>query len=336
MKERRISLAHGAGGKLSHDLVQELFLPYLGSVPLQALDDSAVIPFETGQLAFTTDAYVVKPLFFPGGDIGRLAVCGTVNDLAMAGAQPLGLSCAFILEEGLPIADLERVLASMQAAGQEAGVQVVAGDTKVVEHGAAEGLFITTAGIGRIPAGVAIGSACALPGDAVIVSGPLGDHEIAVLLARGELSLQGEVKSDCAPLNKLVATMLAANGTIHCLRDPTRGGMATVLWEIAHASGVGIVVEEEEIPIRGEVRAVCDLLGFDPYYLANEGRLIAFVPEGAAKPILQAMQRHPLGKGAKLIGRAVADHPGTVLLHTTLGGHRILEPLSGVQFPRIC
>jgi len=336
MKERRISLAHGAGGKLSHDLVQELFLPYLGSAPLQALDDSAVIPFETGQLAFTTDAYVVKPLFFPGGDIGRLAVCGTVNDLAMAGAQPLGLSAAFILEEGLLIADLERVLASMQAAGKEAGVQVVAGDTKVVEHGAIEGLFITTAGIGKISAGVAIGSARTLPGDAIIVSGPLGDHEIAVLLARGEFSLQGAVKSDCAPLNKLVATMLAASGTIHSLRDPTRGGMATVLWEIAHASGVGVVVEEEEIPIRGEVRAVCNLLGFDPYYLANEGRLIAFVPEAAAKTILQAMQQHPLGKGAKLIGRAVVDHPGKVLLHTTLGGHRMLEPLSGVQFPRIC
>jgi hydrogenase expression/formation protein HypE len=336
MKERRISLAHGAGGKLSHDLVQELFLPYIGSAPLQALDDSAVIPFEKGQLAFTTDAYVVKPLFFPGGDIGRLAVCGTVNDLAMVGAQPLGLSCSFILEEGLLIADIERVLASMQTAGQEAGAQVVAGDTKVVEHDAVEGIFITTAGIGQIPTGVAMGSARAVPGDAVIVSGPLGDHEIAVLLARGEFSLQGEVKSDCAPLNKLVAAMLAASSPIHCLRDPTRGGMATVLWEIAHASGVGVVVEEEEIPIRGEVRAVCDLLGFDPYYLANEGRLIAFAPERTAKTILEAMQQHPLGKGAKLIGRIVADHPGTVLLHTTLGGHRILEPLSGVQFPRIC
>jgi hydrogenase expression/formation protein HypE len=336
MKGQRISLAHGAGGKLSHDLVQGLFLPYLGSAPLQALDDSAVIPFKTGQLAFTTDAYVVKPLFFPGGDIGRLAVCGTVNDLAMAGARPLGLSTAFIIEEGFRIADLERVLASMQAAAQEAGVPVVAGDTKVVEHGAIEGLFITTAGVGRIPDGVVIGSARALPDDAVIVSGPLGDHEIAILLARGEFSLQGEVQSDCAPLNTLVATMLAASGTIHCLRDPTRGGMATVLWEIAHASQVGIVVEEGEIPIRGEVRAICALLGFDPYYLANEGRLIAFVPEKATAAVLQAMQGHPLGTGAKLIGRVVAEHPGQVLLHTALGGHRILEPLSGVQFPRIC
>ena len=336
MKGQRISLAHGAGGKLSHDLVQGLFLPYLSSAPLEALDDSAVIPFKTGQLAFTTDAYVVKPPFFPGGDIGRLAVCGTVNDLAMVGADPLGLSTAFIIEEGFLIADLERVLVSMQAAAQEAGVQVVAGDTKVVEHGAIEGLFITTAGIGQIPKGIVMGSAHALPGDVVIVSGPLGDHEIAVLLARGEFSLQGEVQSDCAPLNTLVATMLAVSNSLHCLRDPTRGGMATVLWEIAHASGVGVVIEEGEIPIRGEVKAICALLGFDPYYLANEGRLIALVPEQAAKRILQAMQGHPLGIGAKVIGRVVAEHPGQVLLHTALGGHRILEPLSGVQFPRIC
>ena len=258
---------------------KEFFLPHFHNEVLGQLDDSAVIPSPKGRLAFTTDSYVVKPLFFPGGDIGRLAVCGTVNDLAMAGAQPLGLSASFILEEGLLFADLERILASMQAAAEEAGVNIVAGDTKVVEHGAAEGIYITTAGIGQIPDGITIGSAQAKAGDAVIVSGPLGDHEIAVLLARGEFSLQGSVQSDCAPLNGLVAAMIAASPAIHALRDPTRGGIATVLWEIANASGVGVEIDEALVPVRKEVKGVCDLLGFDPYYLANEGKLIAFVPE---------------------------------------------------------
>jgi hydrogenase expression/formation protein HypE len=336
MRDRRITLSHGAGGRLSHELVEELFLPYFANDLLRALDDSAIIPVQSNRLAFTTDAYVVKPLFFPGGDIGRLAICGTVNDLAMAGARPLGLSASFILEEGLSLADLERVVSSMKGAASEAGVMVVAGDTKVVEHGAAQGLYISTAGIGTIPDGVAIGSAQARPGDVVIISGPLGDHEIAVLMARGEFSLQGEVKSDCAPLNGLVQAMVEASQAIHSLRDPTRGGMATVLWEIANASRVGVVVDEGEIPIRNEVKAVCDLLGFDPYYLANEGRLIAFVPEGKVKGVLRAMQAHVLGREAAIIGRVVAEHPGKVLLRTPIGGHRLLEPLSGEQFPRIC
>jgi hydrogenase expression/formation protein HypE len=336
MKDKRITLAHGAGGKLSHDLVEELFLPYFANEPLRALDDSAVIPVESNRLAFTTDAYVVKPLFFPGGDIGRLAICGTVNDLAMAGARPIAISASFILEEGFSIEDLKRVLASMKGAAEEAGVQVVAGDTKVVEHGAAQGLYITTAGVGHIPEGVTIGSALARPGDAIIVSGPLGDHEIAVLMARGEFSLQGGIESDCAPLNGLVQAMLAKCPTIHALRDPTRGGMATVLWEIANAAKVGVIVEEEKIPIKAEVKAVCDLLGFDPYYLANEGKLIAFVPEGTASAVLQAMHAHPLGRQAAVIGRVVKEHPGKVLLKTPIGGHRLLEPLSGEQFPRIC
>jgi hydrogenase expression/formation protein HypE len=336
MRDRRITLAHGAGGKLSHDLVQELFLPFFANDLLRALDDSAVIPAQAQRIAFTTDSYVVKPLFFPGGDIGRLAICGTVNDLAMAGARPAGLSASFILEEGFLIEDLERVLASMKEAAQEAEVMVVAGDTKVVEHGAAQGLFITTAGIGTIPEGVVIGSARAEPGDTIVVSGPLGDHEIAVLMARGEFSLQGGIESDCAPLNGLVEAMVEACREIHCLRDPTRGGMATVLWEIANASGAGVVVDEGEIPIRAEVRAVCDLLGFDPYYLANEGRLVAFVPEGEAGAVLRAMRAHALGREAAIIGRVVAEHPGKVLLKTHIGGHRLLEPLSGEQFPRIC
>lgn len=321
---------------MSHDLVEELFLPYFANDLLRALDDSAVIPAQTQRIAFTTDAYVVKPLFFPGGDIGRLAICGTVNDLAMAGARPIGLSASFILEEGLPIGDLERVVVSMKEAAQEAGIQMVAGDTKVVEHGAAQGLYITTSGLGTIPEGVVIGSARAEPGDAIIVSGPLGDHEIAVLMARGEFSLQGGIESDCAPLNGLVEAMVEASQAIHSLRDPTRGGMATVLWEIANAAGVGVVVDEGEIPIRNEVKAVCDLLGFDPYYLANEGKLIAFVPEGEAKAVFRAMQAHALGREAAIIGRVVQEHPGKVLLKTPVGGHRLLDPLSGEQFPRIC
>lgn len=336
MRDRRIILAHGAGGRLSHELVEELFMPFFANDLLAALDDSAVIPAQQQRIAFTTDSYVVKPLFFPGGDIGRLAICGTVNDLAMAGARPVGLSASFILEEGFLIDDLERVLSSMKGAAEEAGVQVVAGDTKVVEHGAAQGLYITTAGIGVIPEGVVIGSAQAKTGDAIIVSGSIGEHEIAVLMARGEFSLQGRIESDCAPLNGLVEAMVEACPAIRALRDPTRGGMATVLWEIAHASGVGMVVEEEKIPVKAEVRAVCDLLGFDPYYLANEGKLIAFVPEGDAAAVLQAMQAHPLGRQAAIIGKVVAEHPGKVLLKTEIGGHRLLDPLSGEQFPRIC
>ena len=336
MKDKRILLSHGAGGKLSHDLVEELFLPFFDNDLLRALEDSAVIPIKPSRVAFTTDSYVVKPLFFPGGDIGRLAICGTVNDLAMAGAKPLGLSASFILEEVLPIEDLEKILASMKKAAQEAGARVVAGDTKVVEHGAAEGIYITTAGIGIVPEGVALGSAQAKPGDAVIVSGPLGDHEIAVLMARGEFALQGEVESDCAPLNGLVEAMLKACPDIHCLRDPTRGGLATVLWEIAASSKVGVVIDEGEVPLRDQVRAVCDLLGFDPYYLANEGKLVAFIPEEKDAAVLKAMQAHPLGEEAAIVGRVVAEHPGKVLLKTGIGGHRLLEPLSGEQFPRIC
>ncbi|MBW2039736.1 MAG: hydrogenase expression/formation protein HypE [Deltaproteobacteria bacterium] len=336
MKGERILLAHGAGGKLSHDLLRELFLPFFNNDILRVLDDSAIIPTEPSKLAFTTDSYVVKPLSFPGGDIGRLAICGTVNDLAMAGARPLGLSASFILEEGFSIEDLEKVLSSMREAAEEAGVMVVAGDTKVVEHGAAEGLYITTTGIGVVPEGVDIRGSKARSGDWIIINGPIGDHEIAVLIARGDFSLQGETKSDCAPLNGLVEAMLKACPDIHCMRDPTRGGLATVLWEIANASGVGVVIEEEKVLIREEVRVVCDLLGFDPYYLANEGKLIAFVPEEETEGLLRMMKAHRLGKGAVVIGRVTAENPGKVLLRTRIGGHRLLDPLSDEQFPRIC
>lgn len=336
MRQTTILLAHGAGGKLTHDLVSELFLPALRNDILSALDDSAIIPTEHCKLAVTTDSYVVKPLFFPGGDIGRLALCGTVNDLAMAGAVPLGICASFILEEGFSTEALEQIVTSLKAAAHEAGVMVVAGDTKVVERGAAEGLFITTSGVGTIPQGVDIGAAHAQAGDAVIISGPIGDHEVAILLARGEFSLKGAVRSDCAPLNGLVRKMLGVCHDIHVLRDPTRGGLATVLWEIAQASGVGIIVEEERITLRQEVRGVCDLLGFDPLYLANEGKLVAVVPKDNAEGILEAMRIEPLGREATIIGRVVSENPGRVLLKTTIGGHRLLEPLSGEQFPRIC
>lgn len=336
MKEGKILLAHGAGGKLSHDLIKELFLPFLKNQILSFLDDSAIIPTKRLKLAFTTDSYVVKPLFFPGGDIGRLSICGTVNDLAMAGARPLGISASFILEEGFSKEDLERILSSIKKAALEAGVMVVAGDTKVVEHGAAEGLFITTSGVGIVPEGVDISGSHAMPGDVVIINGPIGDHEIGILLARGEFSLKGEIKSDCAPLNGLVKAMLNACTDIHVLRDPTRGGLATVLWEIANASKVGVIVDEEKITMRREVRAVCDLLGFDPFYLANEGKLVAFVPQKEAERVLGAMKADPLGRDSVIVGRVVDEHPGKVLLKTRIGGHRLLEPLSGEQFPRIC
>lgn len=336
MKGERILLGHGAGGKLSYDLLRELFLPFLNNDLLSALDDSAIIPTGASKFAFTTDSYVVKPLFFPGGDIGRLAMCGTVNDLAMAGARPLGLSASFILEEGFSIEELKKVLSSMKEAAEEAGVMVVAGDTKVVEHGAAEGLYITTTGIGVIPEGVDIRSSQARSGDVVIINGPIGDHEVAILIARGEFSLEGGVSSDCAPLNLLVEAMLDVCHDIHVLRDPTRGGLATVLWEIANASGVGVMVEEEKVPIREEVRVVCDLLGFDPYYLANEGKLVAFASEEEAEGLLRIMETHRLGKEVAVIGRVTEENPGRVLLRTKIGGHRVLEPLSGEQFPRIC
>jgi hydrogenase expression/formation protein HypE len=336
MKHTAILLAHGAGGRLSHELIGELFLPFLGNPVLSSLDDSALLSVPGTRLALTTDAYVVKPLFFPGGDIGRLSLCGTVNDLAMMGAAPLGIAVSFILEEGFPTEKLERILGSLEHAAKEAGTEVVTGDTKVVERGKADGMFITSSGVGVVPAGVEIQGRNARQGDAVILSGPVGDHEAGILLARGEFSLKGTVLSDCAPLNHLVDGMLGASKEIHVLRDPTRGGLATVLWEIATGSKAGLEVEEEAIRVRPEVMGVCDLLGFDPLYLANEGKLVAVVPEKHAEKVLSAMKRHPLGRDSTIIGRVVAEHPGRVRLKTRIGGHRLLEPLSGEQFPRIC
>ena len=289
------------------------------------------------RLAFTTDSYVVSPIFFPGGDIGKLAVCGTINDLAMSGATPLYLSAGFILEEGLPLADLERVVASMAATAQAAGVQIVAGDTKVVDRGKADKLFINTAGVGLVPAGVELGGDHVQPGDAIILSGTIGDHGMTIMSQREGLSFASPLKSDCAPLHGLVSSMLeVAPQALHCLRDPTRGGLATTLNEVADKSGVGIEIYEEAIPVRDTVRAACELLGLDPLYVANEGKLVAFVAPEAADALLTAMRAHEHGQDAAIIGRATAEHGGRVVLRTALGARRLLDMLVGEQLPRIC
>lgn len=331
----RVVLGHGSGGKLTHDLLRRLFLPDLGKAAPRALDDAARLPLEGGRLALTTDSHVVSPLFFPGGDIGRLAVCGTVNDLAMVGARPLALTSAFIIEEGLSFEVLQRVVQSMQAAAEEAGVFIAAGDTKVVQKGDADGLFITTSGVGLVPPGVEISGANARPGDVVIVSGTLGDHGVAVLSQREGLGFETDLQSDVAPLNGLVAEMLAA-GEVHVLRDPTRGGLATTLVEISRQSNVTIEIRQAAIPVKPQVRAVCEMLGFDPLYIANEGKLVAFVAEKDAERILEAMRRHHYGQEAAIIGQVTAAGTPQVRLKTAIGGTRLLEMLPGEMLPRIC
>lgn len=336
MTEDKILLAHGSGGKLSHDLIQKLFLPLFLNPLLEPLDDSAEIPNQKERLAFTTDSYVVNPLFFPGGDIGKLAVCGTINDLSMKGACPSYLSLSFIIEEGFPIQILEKIVSSIHITAEEAGVKIVTGDTKVVEHGAADQLFINTAGIGWIKEGVNLSGKNARPGDAILLSGYLGDHEMAVLSQREGFQFQEALKSDCAPLNDLVEKMLDVCPAIRCMRDPTRGGLATTLNEIASMSNVGMVIEEERIPVRESVRGISELLGLDPLYLANEGKLIAICPPDAESCLLDVMRAHPLGGDAKIIGRVMEGNPKKVVLKTLIGGHRILDMLTGMQFPRIC
>jgi len=333
--EDKILLAHGSGGKLSHDLVEKGFLTILGNPWLNKLDDSATLEL-SGRIAFTTDSYVVSPLFFPGGDIGKLAVCGTVNDLAMSGARPVYLSLSLIIEEGLPLADLDRIVASIQKAADEGGVKVVTGDTKVVNRGSADKLFINTAGIGFIPPGTNISGSNAQPGDRIIISGPIGDHGIVVMSQREGLRFSAGVESDCAPLNRLVAEMLEASTDIHCLRDPTRGGLATSLNELARQSKVGIIIEEDKIPVRQAVRAMCELLGLDPLYIANEGRLIAVIPPGDAEKVLAKMRQNHYGAEATIIGEVVAERPGRVVMKTTLGASRLIDMLVGDLLPRIC
>jgi hydrogenase expression/formation protein HypE len=331
----KILLAHGSGGKLAHDLVEKSFVRALANPLLDRLDDSAVFDI-SGRLAFTTDSYVVSPIFFPGGDIGKLAVCGTVNDLATSGAKPLYLSLSFIIEEGLLVSELEKLVESVQKAVTEADVKIVTGDTKVVTRGSADKLFINTAGVGVIPEGVSISGNNAKPGDKVILNGAIGDHGIAVVSQREGLSFATKLKSDCAPLGALVADMLKASPNIHTLRDPTRGGLATSLNELARQSGVSIRIEEKNIPVREEVLAACEMLGFDPLYVANEGKMIAMVAPEDAEKILSAMRKNKYGKDAAIIGEVMGEKPGRVTMKTVLGSSRIVDMLTGDLLPRIC
>ena len=333
----RIVLGHGSGGRLTHDLIRQVFLRAFDNPALARGDDAACLEWPDGRrLAVTTDGHIVSPLFFPGGDIGRLAVCGSVNDLAMMGAVPQWLTASFILEEGLARDTLDRIVASMRAAAEEAGVSIVAGDTKVAERGKADGVFIHTTGVGRIPAGREVGGAHARPGDAVLLSGPVGDHGMAVLAARGGLDFAIDAVSDVAPLNGLVEAMFAAAADLHVLRDPTRGGVATTLNEIARQSAVSILLDEESIPVRPAVAAACELLGFDPLYVANEGKLVAIVPPESAPEVLAAMRAHPLGQEACRIGVVQQGPAGRVGLRTRLGTTRVVDMLSGEMLPRIC
>jgi hydrogenase expression/formation protein HypE len=332
-----VLLGHGSGGRLTAELIRKLFLPALANPTLAKLDDQAILSVKGTRLAFTTDSFVVKPLFFPGGDIGSLAVYGTVNDLAMGGARPLFLSVAFIIEEGLPMEVLRRVVASVQTAAANAGVEVVTGDTKVVEKGSGDGLFLNTSGLGVVPEGVRLSADQARPGDCVLLSGSMGEHGIAILAEREGLQFESAVRSDTAPLHTLVAAMLeAGRDSIHCLRDPTRGGVSSALNEIAAQSRVGMVLDERAIPVREEVKGACELLGLDPLYVANEGKLLALVEPGAAGAVLAAMRSHPLGREAELIGTVTEANPGVVTMRTLIGTTRIVDMLSGDQLPRIC
>jgi hydrogenase expression/formation protein HypE len=337
----RVDLTHGSGGRAMVQLVAELFVRHLGNEYLAQGNDGAVLPAPANagtpeRLVMSADCYVVSPLFFPGGDIGCLAVHGTVNDVAMMGATPLYLTAGFILEEGFPLSDLERIVASMARAARDAGVPVVAGDTKVVERGKGDGVFITTTGVGLLPEGVQLGGERARPGDAILVSGSIGDHGVAILSKRENLSFDAPIESDTAALHRLVAAMLATGADIRCLRDPTRGGLAATLNEIAAQSGVGMMLREQAIPLKPVVAAACELLGFDPLYLANEGKLIAICAAADAGRLLQAMREHPLARDAALIGEVIADERRFVQLTTTFGGRRIVDWLAGEQLPRIC
>jgi len=333
----QVVLGHGSGGKMTQDLITKIFYPRFENPTLLKGDDAAVVETpSSGRLAVCTDSHIVSPLFFPGGDIGRLAVCGAVNDLAMVGARPLWITAGFILEEGLPLETLERVAISMKEAAEEAGVKIIAGDTKVAERGSADGVFISTSGIGSIPANREVSGANAQPGDVVLLSGPIGDHGIAVLAARGELAFETELESDIAPLNQLVEAMFAASSQIHVLRDPTRGGLATTLNEIARQSGVGIHLDERAIPVRPAVEAACEMLGFDPLYVANEGKFVAVVPAEDAEALLDAMRQNRYGVQACKIGEIKEDPKDRVLMRTSIGGTRIVDMLSGEMLPRIC
>jgi hydrogenase expression/formation protein HypE len=337
MRHGRVDLSHGAGGRATAQLIDEIFRPAFDNPLLDAGNDQAAFPIPAGRMVMSTDGYVISPLFFPGGDIGSLAVHGTINDVAMAGAQPLHLAASYIIEEGFPLSDLQRIAASMGRAAQEAGVAIVTGDTKVVERGKGDGVFITTTGLGIVPAGLALSGDRARPGDSVILSGCIGDHGVAIMSLRANLGFETGILSDSAALHGLVAAMIdVADGSLRLMRDPTRGGLAAILNEIAHQSDVGIMLEESAIPIREAVAAACELLGLDPLTVANEGKLVAVVAPSAADRVLKAMQAHPLGRQAALIGEIVADDQHFVQMTTSFGGGRIVDWLAGEQLPRIC
>ncbi len=335
--KEKIVLAHGSGGKLSSRLIKDILKSFTSPV-LRKLDDSAVldINYKGKKLAFTTDSYVINPVFFPGGDIGKLAVCGTVNDLSMTGAKPLWLSASAIIEEGFPMDDFRKIIVSMNKTAKAAGVEIVTGDTKVVEKGNADGIFINTSGIGVIEKSLDIGSANAKIGDRIIISGTVADHGMAIMSARKEFNLKTVIKSDCSALNGLTRAMLKASKNIHVMRDPTRGGLATSLNEIAEKSGVGIEISEKDIPVRNQTRGLCEMLGFDPLYVANEGKLVAFVAKKDAEKILNAMKKTVDGRNAGIIGEVVKEHRKKVLLKTRIGGMRMVDTLTGEQLPRIC
>jgi hydrogenase expression/formation protein HypE len=339
--DTHINLSHGSGGKAMRDLIADIFVKSFDNPILSQLEDQATIDLSSlyqhgNRLAFTTDSYVVDPLFFPGSDIGEIAINGTINDLAVSGAKPLYLTCSMILEEGLPIETLRKVVASMQKAAKKAGVQIVTGDTKVVNRGCADKLFINTAGIGIIPPGIDISPRHIQPGDVVIINGEIGNHGTAILIARGELALETDIESDCQALHELVAEIIKVCPEIHAMRDATRGGLATVLNEFAQTSNLGIRINENAIPIREEVNGVCEILGLEPLYLANEGKLVIVAPPEKADLILETMGNHPTGKDASIIGEIITNPPGIVLLKTAFGAERIIDMLVGDQLPRIC
>jgi len=332
-----VLLGHGSGGGLTNELIRRVFLPGFQNSTLAALEDQATLSLGGGvRLAFTTDSFVVRPIFFPGGDIGRLAVHGTVNDLAVGGAKPMFLSAAFILEEGLPLEDLKRIVASMREACEESGVALVAGDTKVVDRGKGDQVFITTSGIGVVPVGRSLSIHSAKPGDQIIVSGTIGDHGITIMSVREGIEFETLLESDCASLAGLTYVMLEACPSIRCMRDPTRGGLSSALNELADASKVGVRVNEAALPVRKEVKGACEMLGLDPMYVANEGKLIAVVPGQESERLLAVMREHPLGRNAAIIGEVVADHAGMVIMKSLVGGERVVTLLSGEQLPRIC
>jgi hydrogenase expression/formation protein HypE len=333
---KKILLAHGSGGTLSHELITKLFVRQFDNPKLNIMHDGAILNINNSKLAFTTDSYVVNPIFFPGGDIGSLAVNGTVNDLAMCGAKPLYISAGFIIEEGFPVEDLVLITQSMKHAADIAGVEIVTGDTKVVEHGKGDGIFINTAGIGIINEGVEISPKNCKPGDVILINGKIAEHGIAIMSKRQGFEFESEIISDCAALNGLVEEILKVSNKVNTMRDPTRGGVASVLNEIASSSNLGIVIDENSIPISEQVKGACEILGFDPLYVANEGKLIVFVSPEDADDVLSIMKKHPLGKDSAVIGRVVSDSPGKVIMKTSIGTTRLVDMLSGEQLPRIC